>query len=202
MEYLSFQDLRYLGHTAKSFRDLPANLEEMYGNEKVTEDLYDDANPSYWPAYSFLYLLAQRMQPRVFVESGLELGRATAAVATGCPGCQCVGIEINGKIANHWVRWLSPLPNVSIALCDSIDWAFTHRDVQIDLLHIDSSHLFLDTAAEWHMFRRLITPGGIVVFDDINTEGVNAVWTRITDPKDELPDLHGGMGTGVVVMPV
>lgn len=72
-------------------------------------------------------------------------------------------------------------------------------DQPLDLLFIDGNHTFESSFGDYRRFAPLVRPNGLILFDDTKlNEGMASAWSRITEPKIELAQLHY-MGFGVVV---
>ena len=204
MNAISADELIELGERAMMTPDVPERLRDFCTNTEggfEGDKVWSPDNSSFSPYYFFLYLVAQRVQPKLWVECGLELGRATAFVAHAAPECRCIGIDIGGKICATWLEFLNELSGVAIRRCDSIDWALTNRHERIDLLHLDSEHSYDQCLREFCYFRPLMAPGGLIFMDDISSAGPLKVWSQIGLPKIVFRKLHGPNGWGTCCIP-
>lgn len=168
-------------------------------------ETFSDENPSWWPYYEFLRLLARAMVPERITDLGTELGRSCFYMATGSPNSMVTTVECGGRPPDTYLRFLGQCANVHIVMgMDTAEWGLTRLsrgDYFSELVFIDTSHTHRQTLLEWGIYRNLMRFGGVAVFDDVDTDGVRGAWNEIGLPKIELPELHKGNGFGAVLVP-
>lgn len=152
------------------------------------------------PYYRFLKRLAEHLQPALSIELGVCGGGGSLHLALGNPQGRVVGVDfaydhpeqiehIRGNCAN-FVFWQG----------DSIESA---RNVfleygPIDILFIDTVHIFQRTVDEFEAWRPYLSYGAVVCFDDLNRAEMGNFWDVLPANKARLDALHptaeGGFG--------
>lgn len=108
--------------------------------------------------YSFLALLHQALQPRGYLEVGVQLGGSLALAQ-----CPAVGIDPNPLI--------NAVGQQVIFTMTSDQFFSEHRPIldtlSLDIVYLDGSHLFEDTLRDFMNVERYANRNTVVVFDDV-----------------------------------
>ena len=151
--------------------------------------------------YRFLYELSKAVKPAWILETGTRLGLSAAQLAMGCPTAKVVTIDIdpNSKARFSSEESLRNLPNVIPITADSrkAKELFPPGCQQFGVIYLDSDHTYDVVSPEFKMYREMLAPGGVMVFDDItlNPE-MKRFWSEVPHPKVELNFLHRLCGAG------
>jgi predicted O-methyltransferase YrrM len=151
-----------------------------------------DPDSSY---YRFLYEWSRRHRPAVTLEIGSYLGSSAAHMAAGNRKGHVWTIDHSPDAVRH-VEELG-LENVTAVLSDSgaaVDLVSALLPSPVDLLYIDGWHSYDQTRGEYHLYRPLVRPGGLMLFDDVDlpteTREMQRFWEEVEEPKLLLPALH------------
>lgn len=151
--------------------------------------------------YRFLYELSKAMKPKWILETGTRLGLSAAQLAMGCSSAKVVTIDIdpNSKARFSSEPNLKTLANVIPITADSrkAKELFPAGCNQFELIYLDSDHTYNVVSPEFKLYREMLAPGGVMVFDDItlNPE-MKKFWSEVPQPKVELNFLHRLCGAG------
>lgn len=160
-----------------------------------------DTDPPLALYYRFLYELSKAMQPKWILETGTRLGMSAAQLAVGCPSAKVITLDIDPHSKNRFSDDpnLKTLSNVIPITADSRKAMslFPAECKQFDLIYLDSDHTYDVVAPEFRIYREMLAPGGVMVFDDItlNPE-MRRFWAEVPSPKAELNFLHRLCGAG------
>jgi len=191
-----------------------------------------NSNGVEWPYYRFFYHLAKMLQPKLVVELGGWQGTAAAHFAKGIddhkgtvitidhhsdPGDEahkekmleaertCVNLSyLQGwscdKIANWEIgrHQLSDRPSIS----QLIDFSPN----SIDILFIDSWHVYEYAMADWEAYKPLLNSPSLIICDDIQSgevkgapiSGMMRFWNEMPEPKFLNNSLHPGTQMGFI----
>ena len=126
----------------------------------------------------FLYRLCKMAGVKVAIEIGIMEGITTLHLAAAVERA-VIGVDIDitqGGIADNSQAWRTVCTSqVSLVKGDSTSEATVDEVARIllnyggkaDLLYIDSLHQAKQATREWELYRHLLTPGALVVMDDI-----------------------------------
>ncbi len=185
-----------------------------------------------WPYYRFFYHLAMTFRPKLTVELGGYQGTGAGHFAAGNPDGLVVtidhhtdpGDEVNKEkmleIVNEFqnVRYLQgwTIPQVAAeqygqhALGNAPSAYETVRDMGrgIDILFIDSWHVYEYAVLDWEAYRLLLNSPAIVICDDIvdgeqagsPISGMMRFWNELEGEKFLNTTLHPGSGMGFLVV--
>jgi predicted O-methyltransferase YrrM len=151
--------------------------------------------------YRFLYELSKAMKPKWILETGTRLGLSAAQLAMGCPSAKVITIDIDphSKARFSDEPNLKTLANVIPITADSrkAKEKFPAECNQFELIYLDSDHTYGVVSPEFKLYREMLVPGGVMVFDDIalNPE-MRKFWAEVPQPKVELNFLHRLCGAG------
>jgi predicted O-methyltransferase YrrM len=151
--------------------------------------------------YRFLYELSKAIRPTWILETGTRLGLSAAQLAMGCPTAKVVTIDIdpNSKARFSSEESLKNLPNVIPITADSrkAKDLFPPGCDRFGIIYLDSDHTYDVVSPEFKLYREMLAPGGVMVFDDIalNPE-MKRFWSEVPQPKIELNFLHRLCGAG------
>jgi len=160
-----------------------------------------DTDPPLALYYRFLYELSKAMQPKWILETGTRLGMSAAQLAMGCPSAKVVTIDIDphskGRLESE--QNLKNLKNIIPITADSrkAKELFPQGCDRFELIYLDSDHTYDVVSPEFKIYREMLVPGGVMVFDDItlNPE-MRRFWAEVPKPKVELNFLHRLCGAG------
>ncbi|NNE93814.1 MAG: class I SAM-dependent methyltransferase [Verrucomicrobiales bacterium] len=113
-----------------------------------------------------------------YVELGTFRGVSCAALAKLRPDLEIITIDrmVNPEAASR----LSPFSNVTVQICDALDFAGTISDGEIDVVYIDTDH---DYSSVWESLAKWapkVVPGGVVAGHDYWKEFQEVIWA-VTD---------------------
>lgn len=170
----------------------------------------NEANVLY---YRFLYRLAQYLQPAVALELGVARAQASAHIAAG--GAKVtIGIDRAPFEPQFSV-------NVAAMGAHGLDYRFILGDTTepkvrkqvidlvrqyglIELLFIDSTHVYWYAMKEWETYRGMVAEGAVIVMDDIlDPPEMYWAFSEIPGQHMNFPDLHiaarGTVGFGTII---
>lgn len=160
-----------------------------------------DTDPQYAIYYRFLYELSKAVKPAWILETGTRLGMSAAQLAMGCPTAKVVTIDIDpqSKARFSSEENLKNLSNVIPITSDSrkAKALFPAGCDRFGIIYLDSDHTYDVVSPEFKIYREMLAPGGVMVFDDIalNPE-MRRFWAEVPQPKAELNFLHTLCGAG------
>ena len=160
-----------------------------------------DTDPQFAIYYRFLYELSKAIKPTWILETGTRLGMSAAQLAMGCPSAKVITLDIDPHSKNRFVDDpnLRTLKNVIALTADSrkAKELFPAECRKFDLIYLDSDHTYDVVSPEFKIYREMLAPGGVMVFDDIalNPE-MRRFWSEVPEPKAELNFLHTLCGAG------
>jgi predicted O-methyltransferase YrrM len=164
---------------------------------KLLKDLTAQA-PTTEPYLRFFYELAGELRPTIVLETGTDRGRSAAHLALGCPTSTVYTLDIDPACKKN-VDDLG-IKNVISVATNSLEYVKTIPDGWVDLLFLDSLHVYEHVTKEWAAFRPKVRPGGIAFFDDIALDaGMKRFWAEVQGEKVDLPELHYS-GFGAVLL--
>jgi predicted O-methyltransferase YrrM len=178
--------------------------------------------------YRFFYYLAKMLKPAVIVELGSWQGTSAAHFAAGspstkvitvdhhtdpgdqvhkakteaaakeydnliyCQGWTCTEIYEEEK-DSHAEKGENAFPKVMAALAGQ----------KIDILFIDSWHVFKQAVRDWNAYKPYLAPGALVIVDDVlagtvgsTIEGIDRFWNSLKGTKHLEGGLHAGYPMG------
>lgn len=149
--YMTFNEYK----TAKNF--LPQNPVE----EKMIS--YSDT----WQHIPTIYLLCMLKQPKIVVELGCRTGNTTTPMLYAAKqyGGHVYSIDIEDWPEIQTFKEKKHLTDVWTFIKSddlTIKW-----DMPIDLLYVDTSHMYEHTLKELQKYEPLVKPGGMIVLHDI-----------------------------------
>lgn len=178
-----------------SNQKLPTELEQIVCIEK---DAMLRAPGSVAHYYRFFYFLAKLLKPSLTVELGTSKGISSACLAAGNPEGKVITINKCNELLPE-----CRMGNVAYLLQDSRVPVDLPR--KIDILYIDTEHNGIICQEEYDIWKSLMSPGGIVFFDDIHlSKSMDDFWAGFNPAegeKFELP-VHGEAGFGVVLFAI
>ena len=172
-------------------------------NQVILKEIWDYCDGYYSPYYGLMYRLAQDLMsnafasgdgvPPVFVELGVEGGRASHAMLQG--GAIVIGVDSNhnprlNRIIGH--KNFTFLHTSSMPVPDEIE----DGGPNIAVLHIDTEHSYSMAKSEFEAYKHLLINGAVVLFDDTNAmEGEVLRYVKEL-PYDKIVDdrLHPSCG--------
>lgn len=170
----------------------------------------NEANVLY---YRFLYRLAQHLQPTVALELGVARAQASAYIAAGGAKVM-IGID-----RDPFEPYFSA--NVAAMEAHGLDYRFILGDTTapevrkqvidivrqygpIELLFIDSTHVYWYAKKEWDTYRGMVAEGAVIVMDDImDPPEMYRAFGEVPGQHMNFPHLHiagrGSVGFGVII---
>lgn len=142
--------------------------------------------------YLYLARLVRELRPRLVVELGTDIGRSAAFIMTQLRGdAEFVTIEIGSQPRTDLAACQGD-PRLRIVEGGSLDPRVYGNLSSIDLLFIDTDHRYEQIFAEWGIYQERLSPGAVVVFDDIHlNEGMERFWAEVSGQKvDAGKDIH------------
>ena len=202
----------------KEFKDEPT------GNEFL--DNRNDPNSKY---YRFFYQLTKKFKPKVVVELGSWQGTSAAYFAGGNPDTLVITVDHHtdpGDEGNEAMTRAAAKQFENLAYCKG--WTCNEiyeeekdlhalgigenaypkvlqglRGQKIDVLFIDSWHVYHQAVRDWNAYRPLLSKGALVIVDDVlkgtpnsAIDGVEQFWNEIKGAKHLDGTLHAGYPMG------
>ncbi|MBU6399512.1 MAG: class I SAM-dependent methyltransferase [Verrucomicrobia bacterium] len=157
------------------------------------------------------YELVRRRRPHQVVELGSFGGYSTCclglAIRDHVPGGQLVAVDLwegdrqtgryDERVYRQFLEFRQELGLEEIIRPLRNSFAAASREIRpgVDLLHIDGLHQFTHVGADFLRFRRLLAPGALVMFHDVNAHftGMRVFWWLISRryPAALIPYSHG-----------
>lgn len=112
--------------------------------------------------HEFLAMLHKELEPRIYLEVGVQYG--SSLVLAGAADV-AYGIDPNPLV---FAAPQNQLPNQRIYAMTSAEFfGDGHLVEPIDLAFIDGSHLMEDAMVDYANIQKRMSPGGVIVFDDV-----------------------------------
>jgi predicted O-methyltransferase YrrM len=217
-------DIKYIKKMIEDFEPLPLNEPFLDGRYNWQRD----DNGVEWPYYRFFHKLAASLKPKLTVELGGYQGTGAAHFAAGNPDGTVVtidhhtdpGDEVNNELMLQAVMRFQNIvylqgwtvPEVALeqhgnhALGNAPSAYETVRDIgrKIDILFIDSWHVYEYAKADWEAYGPLLNSPALVICDDILDEdrpgfpitGMRKFWEELEGDKFLEDTLHPGSRIG------
>ncbi len=165
--------------------DFPDNRPEIL--KKISQ--LDWATRSAEPFHRFLFAWAQRIKPKLIVETGSDRGYSGSHLALGWPSARVVSIDIRSVCSDHLNAFHHP--NVETITDDSLAVADQFEDNSIDLLFLDSAHTCAHVSKEIELYVPKVRAGAVVFIDDIAMDGeMTRAWKGVAYQKRSFRGLH------------
>lgn len=148
--------------------------------------------------YRFLYHLSKAMQPQVIVELGTYAGHSSAHLALGCPAARVYTVDPT-PVQVELDKVLKMCPNLKW-IAERSEHVGREFKRTIDLLFMDSSHSAEQCRLEYQLFRPKMTPGGIIVVDDLWYGTVSEFWREVPEEKLVIDVVHPNSGFGIILL--
>lgn len=142
--------------------------------------------------YRFLHKLAPKIG--TYLELGCRTGAAAYHVALGNKKTQLHVVDHRDKLCVYH-------PNIHFHLNDTRDpFLPKYINKTFDVIFVDSEHTYEQVTAEYNLWRPYVSPGGVMLFDDIvEYPGLQKFWLERTENKLSAPTLHPfGWGFGIL----
>lgn len=115
--------------------------------------------------YDFLQLLHQQLQPRGYLEVGVQLGGSLSLAQ-----CPAIGIDPNPLVQATGQQHIFTMTSDQFfqeVERDLLMEGETYKLVPLDLVYLDGSHLFEDTLRDFMHVEKYANRNTVVVFDDV-----------------------------------
>jgi predicted O-methyltransferase YrrM len=169
----------------------------ILGNQSKieAEPVYPD--PRFPPSlyYRFLRSLAQYTKPVVSVELGLCGGGASLYMALGNPDGLVIGIDITNEYPGNIEHVKEVCKHFEFWRMDSIDATEDYYNrimPAVDILFIDTTHVYEQTMKEFNVWKPLLSPRCIICLDDLKRPGMDRTWADLPGYKLRMDWLHIG----------
>jgi len=202
----------------KTFKDEPT------GNEFL--DNRYDPNSRY---YRFFYQFTKTFKPKVVVELGSWQGTSAAYFAGGNPGTLVITVDHHtdpGDEGNESMTIAAAKKFDNLHYCKGWTCNEIYKEEKnlhilaegqnaypkvlevlsgkkIDVLFIDSWHVYHQAVRDWNAYSPLLSKGAIVIVDDVlkgtpnsAIDGVEQFWDELKGAKHLDSDLHTGYPMG------
>jgi predicted O-methyltransferase YrrM len=178
--------------------------------------------------YRFFYHLTKMLKPAVIVELGSWQGTSAAHFAAGCSDSKVItvdhhtdpGDEGNKIMTQHAANKFDNMVYLQGWTCDEIykeekDIHATKGEnafpkvvkeldgAKIDLLFIDSWHVYHQAVRDWEAYKPLLNDDALVIVDDVlkgtpgsAIDGIRQFWDELKGEKHLEGSLHGGYPMG------
>ncbi len=219
-------DLWGLEYAASIFEPLPTNddfLDNRYQWQMTT-------NAVEWSYYRFFYHLSRKLKPKLVVELGGYQGTAAAHFAKGYPSGTVITIDHHsdpGDDNNEYamrqavdecvnLTYLQGWTNDELAKSQVGQHTIADRlsvlpkvkqfSQTIDILFIDSWHVYEYAKSDWEAYKPLLNSPALVICDDIQDgeiagapiSGMMRFWNEMPEPKFLNGNLHPNTMLGFV----
>jgi hypothetical protein len=145
--------------------------------------------------YRFFKLLTAEIKPKLSVVLGVCGGGDCLYMLDGHSEGQVHGIDV---AYDHPVQILTIKglhPNFKFVKGDSIESAKDYANKSVDLLFIDTIHLYEHTMAEYNAWKPKMVDAGIICLDDLFRDHMQRAWDEIPGrAKIRRDELHIGGG--------
>ena len=189
-----------------SWDDLPYLLDDLLDELQQQEESGGINNPP--ELRLLLCLLAQMTRAKRIIETGYDAGYTTMALALTGAKVLAVddlsgypGVEAGARERLHGIS------NVSLFNTDALEFLRVQPDESADLIFVDDDHSPAHVARECTEIRRILRPGGMAAFHDVNVGDLWQVinrafsgWMRIYLPAYQ-PGSDLDYGVGIVRKP-
>ncbi|MFZ5953842.1 MAG: CmcI family methyltransferase [Candidatus Dependentiae bacterium] len=167
---------------------LPTRALDSYKQMLIYSNQKDTDISSHIPAL-FTYTLL--LNPNLIVEAGVRGGQSTKPFYQALQLCSAtmIGLDIEPSYAAAY----NALKNTLFIHMDDLNFVnyyqnSDYKNTPIDLIFIDTSHLYEHTLAEIKMFVPLLNTQGIIAFHDSNVTPLpNHSFMRINGTTDSAP---------------
>lgn len=153
---------------------LPLSTLDEYKKVLIYSNSRNGDISSHLPAL-FCYTIMQ--QPKLIVEAGVRGGESTTAFLKAlkfCDRVKLIGLDIECSCASSY-----PISSDTLFICMN-DLDFTNyyqnsfiQNSKIDIVFIDTSHLYQHTMQELKIFEPLLSENGAMIFHDSNVTPIN-----------------------------
>ena len=152
---------------------LSTSMLEAYKKLLIYSNQYDTDISSHLPTL-FCYTVSQ--DPQVIVEAGVRGGESTRPfeMALKFLNATLIGIDIEQSFGSAY----SSIKNGVFVAMNDLDFAKYYKnsefkDKKVDIVFIDTSHLYKHTLAEIKLFVPLLSDDGFISFHDSNVTPIN-----------------------------
>lgn len=205
----------------KDFKDEPTGI-------KFLEDRYNP-NSKY---YRFFYQLVKKFKPNIIVELGSWQGTSAAYFAAGNPDTKVITVDHHTDPGDDINRLMTveackKFPNMKYCkgwTCNDIyeeeknahsikgENAFPKvikelNGEKIDVLFIDSWHVYHQAVRDWEAYKPLLNNGALVIVDDVlkgtpgsAIDGIEQFWNELKGTKHLEGGLHAGYPIGFLTL--
>ena len=125
----------------------------------------------------FLALIAAIKKPAEAIDIGCGIGASTTALALGAPDANITALDANPERA-ALAGLLTSARRVSVHHADAFAY-LKENDKSYDMAFVDS--IKKDYSGIWHILRPRLSPGAVVLFDDVLLHGYT------TEEEAEMP---------------
>jgi predicted O-methyltransferase YrrM len=153
------------------------------------------------PYYDFVTHVVRELGASSVLELGTYSGGSTSYLAAARSECKVLTIDFEPKPGA--AERLGGFANVEILVADTLSTSTVQRAQDaspFDLIFFDSLHEYNQISQEWNLYRPLLRPRGVALFDDIPiNEGMMRFWNELEGQKQPLNHLHhSGFGALIV----
>lgn len=154
-------------------------------------------------------LIAKAMDAKQVFEFGTYLGETTMEIATNCPSCEIVTLDLCETLANSYEKAKSssnieitdeylfiakrgsviegePAKRIHQIRQDSAEFDPTSFVNRFDLIYIDASHSYSAVRSDTEKAFVMLRPGGAIIWDDYMYSGI---WAYLNELAEERPDI-------------
>lgn len=160
-------------------------------------------------ARMLLFALAKLIHAEDILETGYDAGITTRVLAL--TGARVIGIDDESEYPASKISaklLLEPYKNVTLIKQDALTYLLNSKENSFDFIFIDDWHKYNHVLNEAIEAKRIIRPGGIIVFHDTNLFDIYKIldevfddWERIVDIKCISDFDNKNYGMGIVLKP-
>jgi cephalosporin hydroxylase len=175
-------------------------LNDIYELKHIAMGQKAEEGPEWPPSvyYRFCAGVVERMQARYFVELGTCGGGCARTVAIRNPNTKIITIDVEplpqAYLAAKQNRNIQVIQGDSALMAHQIGPQLMNGGPPaIEVLFIDTVHEYDHVMNEFNSWRPYLKSGAVVIFDDLNREGMDRVWKDLPGnktPFHALKELH------------
>jgi len=168
-------------------------------NDKYGAKYHQNVGSRWGVYYKWMGALVRKMKFKNILELGTGTGASSICIFSEMPdGAALTTIDRRVDSGNFLPKAMLEDPRFNVIHKSSTKVSKEEVRNGIDLLFIDSLHVYAHARPEFDLFIPLCSDGCLVVMDDIHSHDMDRLWNEIPyDKLDITKDCHGQAGFGV-----
>ncbi len=171
-----------------------ARFRSFLRDDQIGQWKLDGISGYYW----YLNALVAVTKPKKVLELGRCLGTSTLFMLGALePESVLISVDIEERASDLSHR--ADDPRLKVVVGNDLELSvFADIDLSgIDFLFIDTDHTFDQATKEWELYRPLLAPNALVVFDDITMNDMGRFWSALECAKLETETTYHYTGFGL-----